>query len=574
MKKIFLLLLLHFILIDSSAQQIDWVRRIGGDHGSDTRAVAVDQEGNVYTSGSFVYGNMDFNPDGGGDVFSASSALFITKRDSAGNYIWTKVVEGNWSATNSGYSIDVDHSGNIYITGTFQGPIDFDPGIGVHSISASYSYMQLFILKLDANGNFKWVNTYTGNAGYNIGSDIKVTPDYEVYVVGCYGDTVDFDPGPGVHQLISNGATEIFVTKIDSAGNFIWASSIGGAGGEDAEGIEIDQNKNVFITGIYSDFADFDPGPGIFYVNTGSPTQTDVFTAKLDSTGGLLWVKPILNIGDDYVQHLVIDNDGSVYKTGKFAGSPDFDPGIGIHTLTAAANTHDLYIVKLDGDGNFIWVKQIAGTEPSGCSAQSIAFDGNYIYTTGYMLGQFDFDPGPGDFSLSYSYPYGFGMFLNAIDTSGNFGGALLITGPGDNRPMDIKFDENRNIYLTGNYAGVIDLDSLGYPDDLWALDSSGIIQSSFIMKLTHNNIGIEPEELTKYSVYPNPTESIITLSSESTFQNAILVITDINGKILIQKNQLNGNNFHLDLNELNPGMYFFHWYSEGKEGVIKVVKN
>ena len=136
---------------------------------------------------------------------------------------WAKAISG--TSYEFGFAIAVDHTGNIYSTGSFMGNADFDPGTGIYSItSASATHSDIYISKLDSLGNFIWAKTIGGinnDAGYAIAVD--PIDGQDIFITGFFSDTVDLDPGPGVFNLFSSGGAEVFISKYDSAGNFIWA---------------------------------------------------------------------------------------------------------------------------------------------------------------------------------------------------------------------------------------------------------------------------------------------------------------------------------------------------------------
>ncbi|MBK9719389.1 MAG: hypothetical protein IPO85_18120 [Saprospiraceae bacterium] len=189
---------------------------------------------------------------------------------------------------------------------------------------------------------------YTGD----IGSCIKVDNKGNLYVSGTYSNTVDFDPGPGIQNLIGNGVN-LFVLKLDTAGNYIWAKSMGGSNIEENWGLAVDSNKNVYTTGQFQGLVDFDPGMNIY--NLISNGGKDIYISKLDSMGQFQWAH---SFGDNFTDRgsaVSIDGSNNVLLTGSFAGTVDFDPGPGVFNLTASSS--DIFILKLDANGNLLWVK-------------------------------------------------------------------------------------------------------------------------------------------------------------------------------------------------------------------------
>jgi hypothetical protein len=229
----------------------------------------------VYTTGWFE-GTTDFDPGPG--VFNLSSAgrpdTFVSKLDSAGNFVWAKQMRGT---AGGGSGIAVDGAGSVYTTGWFQGTTDFDPGPGTSNLSSADS-ADIFVSKLDRDGSLIWVKQM-GGTSYDAGSGIAVDAAGNVYTTGYFGGTADFDPGPDTFNLSSAGGPDIFVSKLNSAGNSVWAKQMGGMNGDAGYGIAVDAAGNVYTTGLFISTADFDSGPGTF--NLSSAGGPDIFVSKL-----------------------------------------------------------------------------------------------------------------------------------------------------------------------------------------------------------------------------------------------------------------------------------------------------
>ena len=140
--------------------------------------------------------------------------------------VWARQVGSPSGAT--GFGVAVDGSGNVYTTGSFGGTADFDPGVGVFNLTSAGD-QDIFVLKLDSAGNFVWVRQMGGTARLKSGKGVAVDDSGNVYAMGYFEGAVDFAPGPSVFTLTSVGAQDIFVSKLDSAGIFVWAQQLGGA---------------------------------------------------------------------------------------------------------------------------------------------------------------------------------------------------------------------------------------------------------------------------------------------------------------------------------------------------------
>jgi hypothetical protein len=288
-----------------------------------------------------------------------------------------------------GNAIATDANGNVYTTGEFNGTADFDPGTGTSNLTSNGN-VDMFIQKLDANGNFQWA-TNAGGANPDRGFGITTDATGNVYTTGLFVGTVDFDPGAGALDLTST-QLDAFIQKLDANGNLVWAKSMGGSSWDVGQSISIDAGGNVLTTGYFSTTADFDPGAGV--ANITSSGGRDIFIQKLDVDGNFIWVKKMGGSSDDFGYSIDTDAQGNVYSTGEFSSTADFNPGTATLNLTSAGFS-DIYYQKLDENGNFIWAVKIGGISIE--IGQSITIDAaGDILCTGYFGDEIDFNPGPG----------------------------------------------------------------------------------------------------------------------------------------------------------------------------------
>jgi hypothetical protein len=293
------------------------------------------------------------------------------------------------------------------------------------------------------------------------GSTLDDQPNHTVvdnhgntYTVGYFQLTGDFDPGVGVLNLTSAGEKDIFVTKINSAGNIVWAKQLGGVNTDVGYGIAVDTSGNVYTTGSFRGAADFDPSLAIANLNSVGGTNNDIFVSKLDSMGNYVWAERLGGTNYDNANAIALDAAGNIYLTGSFKGTSDFDPGVGYDTLTA--DSTDVFVCKLNYVGGLVWARSFGG--PFDDIAYSIAVDaaGNVI-TTGQFRGSVDFDPGAGVTTLTSAG--GLDAFISKLDASGNFVYAKNLGGPNDDISYSLALDATGNIYTTGFFSGTADLD-------------------------------------------------------------------------------------------------------------------
>ncbi len=436
-----------------------WVNAVGSTGSDLATDVTTDSAGNVYTTGTFS-GTVDFDPGSGVANLTSPSGpgMFVTKVNSNGVLIWARsMLNGTGFGGASPESIAVDSAGNVHTTGLLQGTVDFDPGVGVTNIASTLDY-DAFVSKLDSAGNFVWAKS-VGGSGPSVqtdrGTGIAVDSSGNVYTVGLFSGTADFDPGSGTTQLVSAGTSDVFVWKLNSAGIFQWARRMGGGGNDVSSGIAVDASGNVHTTGYFYGTADFDPGAGVSELTTNSILEVDVFVSKLNSNGAYLWARQLGGNGSDTGTSIAVDALGNVYTAGDFNGTADFDPGVGVTNLTSAG-ADDGFVSKLDSNGNHVWARRIGGSE--GDLPTDIALDaaGN-AHISGYFWGTVDFDPGVGISSLTSTG--GSDAYIVNLDASGNHVWARSFGGNGTDVAYGIALDFGGNIHVAGGGFQTVDFD-------------------------------------------------------------------------------------------------------------------
>jgi len=292
-----------------------------------------------------------------------------------------------------------------------------------------------------------------GGIGTDYGYGIAVDEFGNAYTTGFFSITADFDPGVDTSTLTSVGGYEIFVQKLDAAGDLVWAKSMGGTGDDRGRDIAVDSSGNVYTTGFFSGSGDFDPGAGESILTLAG--ENDIFVSKLDTNGNLLWAASFGDIESDEGRGIAVDASGNVYVTGYFDGTVDFDPGAGAFLVTSVGS-RDIFVLKLDTAGNFLWVKTMGG--PSYETARAITVDasGN-IYLTGYFNDTVDFDPGAGTVNLTSAGDLE--AFVCKLDSDGDFLWAKAMGGAELDYGRAIAVDGPGNVYTTGLFVGTADFD-------------------------------------------------------------------------------------------------------------------
>ena len=315
-------------------------------------------------------------------------------------------------------------------------------------------FLCLFLTSVSNAQNLEWAEQI-GGAGIDNGSAIVVDSMGNSYTVGTFNQTVDFDPSNNTFNLVSTGSDDVFITKLDPLGNFIWAKQIGGVYSDQARAAAIDTFGNIYIASSFIGSINFTTSEGNeSFISYG---VSDIFLAKLDSSGNILWGRQIGGASTDLVEKMAIDTQGNIVLTGSFYGTTDFDPGISVYNLTCygQAVNSDVYICKLNSNGDFIWAKQIGGTGYD--FGNDITFDSSdNLFITGQFSGLCDFDTGVNTFNLSAIG--GSDVFILKLNSSGDFIWVKQIGSSMNDSGKSINVDNSGEIYVSGFFSDVISL--------------------------------------------------------------------------------------------------------------------
>ncbi|HLP12865.1 MAG TPA: gliding motility-associated C-terminal domain-containing protein [Flavobacteriales bacterium] len=341
----------------------------------------------------------------------------------------------NTGSNGNDEALDVatDNSGNVIATGYFTQTVSF----GAISLTTT-SVSDVFIVKYDNAGNVLWAKK-AGGVGADRGLSIRTDNAGNIYVTGYYASTATF----GSTTLTTSGTQDVFITKLDASGNFKWARSVGGPDIDYGNGISVDLNGNVVVTGQYKATADFGSGFVFTSMNnttTGLPTY-DIFVLKLDSTGNTLWAKPAYAPYNDKGMDVDCDAGGNIYVCGQFSDTITIDVTHNNIALNAA------FILKLSPAGNELEFLRMA----SGMTiAYSIDVDvnnnvnvcGDYIGTL--VIGNFPSTIVPSTGSKN--------IFIVRVDPSLDVVWASHAGSTSEVTARSIATDPSANVYIAGMY--------------------------------------------------------------------------------------------------------------------------
>ncbi|MBK9284177.1 MAG: T9SS type A sorting domain-containing protein [Sphingobacteriaceae bacterium] len=441
-----------------------WSNGFGSSGGNDyLNAAVTDATGNTFITG-VINGNVDFDPGIGNAIESLVFKPYVAKYTSNGALVWVKTFTGTANA--AGQAIGIDATGNVYVTGYFQGGgLDFDPGPGTQTVTADQSDM--FIVKLNSNGDYQW-HKKVGQLSTNVDPiAMKVTPSGSVHIVGYFNMNCDFDPDIiGVSTLTNNGFESAFVLKLDNLGNHIWSFSIGGAGYDHAYAVDVNATGEVAITGRFDYTVDVNPGVGTNTIV--SAGAEDIFVAKYDASGAFLWAGSYGGPDFDFGSSVKFTNNGDVLVSGAVKSLTfDNDPGPVVNNIlkVGLSTFNDMFLGLLTGGtGTGIWGK-LTGSAFTGVDVtpNALAINGNNrFFVTGSFGNVVNFDLNGGSYTVSAIALPGIDIFMGSYDLSNANVSNVYVLGSSDSNPNSYPSYIHLNgtdVYLAGNHSKTMDMD-------------------------------------------------------------------------------------------------------------------
>ena len=347
----------------------------------------------------------------------------------AQNWQWAKSFGDDQPQTST--SVTTDKWGNIYLTGWFQSRI---LNIGAFTLYGTFS-KDMFLVKYSPSGTVLWATSaggyyddYANCVSADSFGNVYVTGNFNSSTIGFGSDTLT-NPDPGSPAL--------FVVKYDSAGNTIWAHTAISHSSETANSITADPTGNVYVTGYFRDTLTFGS------IALSAPDYGgDLFIAKYDSAGHVIWAKSVSDSLYDVIAYSVAaDRFGHIFIAGTF-NSPELT--IGTAHLTTTSD-ESMFIVKYDTAGNFMWARNAGDSLTTIPNTIAADRQGN-VLVSGYFTGatlRFD--------TTVLSLYSAENMFVAKYDFSGNIkwakcASAAYCFGTG------VATDDSCNVYTTGYY--------------------------------------------------------------------------------------------------------------------------
>ncbi len=527
--KIALLLLSIAFLLPARAQTWKWATgSISPKSFIECWTVAADQMGNVYSagnSGSFSYPFDSVKCYFGSDTVIAPRSIVIVSTDSNGHYRWAMGATAGFGEPSN---VVTDNENNLYVFGFYSSNIT----IGGLSLSGGGSYGS-FCAKISSSGSMVWLKNVAGGYGWPFGAVDAVG---NVYVTGSYkGAHLTIGTTTLTNSDPTGVTTDIYVAKLDSSGNPLWAMGLGGDTSETAYGISVTGNGKVSISGIYSS--------NIFHAGTHTlthlpaSTNSNLYVVQLSTTGVVSWARQLDAASYAIIAGIAVDNINNTYVTGAY----DMYLGIGADTLAYSPGS-TMYLAKFSPTGLLVWARAFDGFKNPGALAVDHC---GVVWVAGSGAA-------PGS-------PYGIDkMYLVKLDSAGTMHDTIDVPVGGDDA-MGISVDYNGNLYLGADYY----VNAMIGPDSLVLRDSTE--EPLFVARYSYPVCATgEGSLITKRSeitgnairIYPNPVsdECIVQTNNPATLITRIEIF-DFTGR-LVYEGSPDRNFITLSLSNFRPGVY------------------
>ena len=353
--------------------------------------------------------------------------------------------------------------------------------------------------------------------------------------------TCDFNPGPGNNSLTSATMFNGYVVKLDAGGSFVWVDQFTSSSSSSCEYVAINATGEIAVTGSGNGTLDLNPGAGI---DTVSGSNLD-FVCKLSSSGQLIW-RDVWDLSGEFIPTKAeSDGNGNFIFTGAILDTVDLDPGPSQQIVVA--DSFDVYLLKLDGSGNYVFGRVFGGSVDD--IALGLKIDAsNGILLSGYFSGTVDMDPG-----LSTSYLTASGGtqdgFVSRFSSTGMLLSTFQVGGTQNDAVSAADYLNDSTVVITGAFRGTGDFQ----PGSAVIGENSSGLRDAFVC--SYNLItGISPNTTSiQYSLFPNPaTEAFFVSGLER--RCAASIINDA-GQIVLEMN-IDATNNKIDVRHLAPGTY------------------
>ena len=417
-----IVLALFLLLIQGvKAMSYPWINPMsGGSQYARGFGVALGLVENPITVGDFA-GTLDLTPYSG-SLFTATDGydLYVAAFDKFGSVDWDAAFGGDCyeeypamhiiNCDDQALSVTTDSQGNVIVTGKYIGPMTMGS-----TILPSYGEEDVFVAKFDKTGTLLWV-VDGGGTGEDIGRDVAVDANDDIYVTGSFTDYAEFQGIPVSSSTLSRTA---FLAKISSGGMVSYVKSAGGLSDDYGTTVATNQNNDVVLATIcYGDV--------FFDTITLTGDSYDVCLAQYDQTGSIMWaIREGISDGVEEANAVAVDSNDNIVVTGRFNQDTNFS---GQALTTPSGGVYSVFIAQYDSLGVLNWVTQSVitanpmppPTSLASSNANGVAIDVHMkdeIHIVGTYAGEMSFG--------SYVLPRtkandGVNVYIVELDSNGN----------------------------------------------------------------------------------------------------------------------------------------------------------
>jgi hypothetical protein len=526
--------------------------RTGGCYPDGADAMCTDAFGNLYITGRFGSDSIKFGQTTLYNVNPGPADMFVVKYDQQHNVVWAKSAGGTFYE--KPFAIDTDAEGCVYVSGSFWSDT---VAFGNDTLTGGENY-DFFVVKYDPNGNALWARGAGGPRGEQ-GNGIAWDASGSVYVCGYFSSHFTTFGNITLQNTDQDQFSdqEMFVVKYDPSGNALWAVKSSGTDHEWAFTIALDSAGNVYTAGwFYSDTMTLGP---YTLINNG---YTNMFIAKIDPSGNVLWAKSAGGTQVDLLHSLVYDPSGYIYATG-FTGSPSitFDS----HTfVNSNPGNGDMFLVKYDLNGNVIWARTPTCSSHQDGDALALDTQGNI-----YIAGTFWGDMIIGSDTLTNEGITYEDIFAVKYDPNGNLVWSKKAGGPGRDWPNGIVVSPSNDVYVAGYFASdTMIFDSIA----LYNCDTSNYYNHDvFIAKLSQPYNGMEGLTANlDLRIYPNPANDRVSIEVNDHTEATVALINLLGTKV--REIKVDDPPAQLSVADLAPGIYIIEYISQGRSSFAKLI--
>ena len=424
-------------------------------------SIDVDSKGCAYVAGYTSYSSSGEFPTTTGayqrNRASTSADAFVTKFNYAGTALVYSTFIGGWG-TDYAFGIDVDSSGNAYITGYsfYSSSGEFPTTSGAYQTSRKGTSADAYVAKLNAAGSSLLYSTFLGGWGTDYGYDVEVDSSGNAIVAGytSYSASGEFPTTSGAYQTSRGGTSaDAFVTKFNSAGSsLLYSTFIGGWGTEYAYAVAVNASGEFAVTGYtsYSSLGEFSTTSGA-YQTSRSSTSIDAFVCAFTSSGTIIYSTFLGGRGSDYGRAIDFDAQGRVVVAGytSYSSLGEFPTTSGAYQTSRGGTSQDVFVTKFRYHGTALaWSTFLGGSSTETMMYDSLMVGGNgNVYVAGYTYST-NFPTSNAYQSTLKTSPDGFLTNLTSDGTS--VGYSTYFGGYSTDIVYGLAVDKQNIAYVTG----------------------------------------------------------------------------------------------------------------------------